>query len=474
MCTLISPERWGVRASSSGELMVENHGVVALAEKYGTPLHLVHERRLVKTAVSFSEHTAAAYPGRVAVYYALKCNSVPAVVEAIRSAGLNAEVMTEYELDLAVHLGFTGRQIIVNGPCKTDKFLLKCIDNGVRLIIVDSTQELSALDTLARRCGTTVDILLRINPGYVPRNMNDGTATGSRRCAFGFNLKSGEASSAFTQLKSMHSLRFLGLHMHIGTGIREPSEYARALRRLGPVVREADNNGLTVRILDVGGGFASMTTREFRTGEMLAYQGFGRLPQRACDEGASIDEFARTISLAVQECFTGHELPELLYEPGRCIASPNQFLLLTVHRSKTRKGIGTWLITDGGLSTVTLPTYYEQHELLLCNDITRPCTERVTLIGPGCFAGDIIYSNKLMPHVHPGEIIAIMDSGAYFTALESSFGFPRPAILAINGADCRLIRARETYEDMVRRDIFDEATHHEIRNHKEQLHAFAG
>jgi len=151
--------------------------------------------------------------------------------------------------------------------------------------------------------------------------------------------------------------------------------------------------------------------------------------------------------------FSRDNLPELVYEPGRCIASQNQFLLLTVHRVKERPGVGKWLITDGGLGTSTLPTYYEHHEVLLCNDVTRPTTEKVTLIGPACFAGDIVYRNKWMPSVRPGEIVAIMDTGAYFTALESSFGFALPAIVAVEGGAFRLVRKRESSHDMASRDL---------------------
>ena len=224
----------------------------------------------------------------------------------------------------------------------------------------------------------------------------------------------------------------------------------------------------------MGGGFASATTREFTTPELFAYQVAGRLPAQGTDDSAGIGEFARAVSGAVQKSFQGHELPELVYEPGRCIAGPNQFLLLTVCRTKSRQGVGTWLIADGGLSTVTLPTYYEYHEVFLCNDLNRPRTQRVNLIGPACFAGDIIYRNKRMPEVCPGEVIAIMDSGAYFTALESSFGFPRPAMISVKGAELRIIRCRETYEDMISRDIFDEEHKHEIHNQEDHIFALAG
>jgi diaminopimelate decarboxylase len=124
---------------------------------------------------------------------------------------------------------------------------------------------------------------------------------------------------------------------------------------------------------------------------------------------------------------------------------------------KERPGLRKWILTDGGIGTVTMPTFYECHDVLLCNDIHRPVTEKVTLIGPVCFASDAIYRNKRMPALNPGEVIAIMDSGAYFTAWESSFGFPHPPVVVVAAGRHRLLRRRETFQDMTARDRLDQA-----------------
>ena len=457
MKPIMSPEAWGLHVISGKELALGNHGLAGLARKYGTPLHVVNEKRLMKNASGFCEAAVKSYPGRVTVYYAMKCNSVPAVVDAVLRTGPGLEVMTEYELGLALKLGCPPESIIVNGPCKTDQFLARCIDARVRLVIVDSIAELRILDALSRARGIRSDVLLRVNPDFTPRGLNRGTATGSRRgCAFGLDLKSREVRKALAAFAGLPGVRFQGFHLHIGTGIRHPEEYAHALRCLDPLKEAAARAELPIGILDVGGGFAAPTTRELGTGEFLLYQALGRLPGKSAEEECgTAGEYAAAVAGAVMERFAPDELPEILFEPGRCIASDAQVLLLTVQRVKERPGVGRWLIADGGLSTVSLPTYYEYHEVLLCNDIRRPRTSRATIIGPACFAGDVIYRNKLMPEVHPGEIIAVMDSGAYFTAMESSFGFPHPAIVAVNGATCKLVRTRETFDEMVSRDVFD-------------------
>ena len=189
--------------------------------------------------------------------------------------------------------------------------------------------------------------------------------------------------------------------------------------------------------------------------ELLAYQGWGRLPSAArLQDAATFDHLAHVVTTALYELFAADGLPELLVEPGRCIVSPNQLLLLTVQGVKQRRDVGTWLITDGGVGTVTTPTYYECHELFLCNEVHRPRRERVQVVGPACFAGDVVYRNKSMSEVRAGEVLAVMDSGAYFTAMESSFGFPRPPVVAVSEARHSLLRRRETFEDMIARDMF--------------------
>lgn len=449
------PNAWGLSVGPSGALALEGHGLAGLAQAFGTPLHVVSANQLRGAAGRFLAGARAAYPGDVSVHYALKCNGVPGVVEQIRAAGLGAEVCSGYELHLALRVGFSPSEIVVNGPGKSLAFLTACIAAKVKLVVVDSLEELMHLGRLAKGSAEPVDILLRVNPGYLPKGVNRGTATASRRgSAFGLDLKGGEVQRALQGLRGERGLRLRGVHMHIGTGIRSLGAYRGVLRCLPVLRRLFLEAGMSIEVVDLGGGIASRTTREMRTVEMALYGMFGRLPTfRPTREMPTLDQFFAELAQGVLRAFEGASTPELIFEPGRCIASASQCLLLTVVGVKRRPGVGTWVTTDGGLSTVTMPTYYECHEVLLCNDARRPAAERVTLNGPACFAGDIIYRNIVMPEVRPGEILSIMDSGAYFTALESSFGFPRPAVILVDGAHVRLIRTRETYEGMLARDI---------------------
>ncbi|HSQ79425.1 MAG TPA: hypothetical protein VLN41_02430 [Candidatus Bathyarchaeia archaeon] len=455
MIKALEPKDWGLETAADGRLTVGTVGAVDIAREFGTPVHVLHEARLEATAAAFRRSMEAAYPGRSSVHYAFKCNAVPAVIEVVRRAGLKAEVMSPVELELALRLGYDGADIVVNGPGKTAALLKADVERAVGLINVDSLVELALVDEIARASRRPVDVLLRINPDFVPKGMNAGSATGSRKgCAFGLDLKGGEVGTALGLLRDMPGIRFRGYHFHIGTGIREAGAYSQVLDRLAPLFGETRAAGFKVDVVDVGGGFASRTTREMSSREMLIYQGFERLPAGAARaDCASFEDYAAEIARALVRIFPADELPELISEPGRSIASPNQFLLLTVSQIKTRPKVRTWLITDGGLGTVTLPTFYECHEVLLADDVRRPRAGRVTIVGPVCFASDIVYRNIRMPEVRAGEVLAVMDSGAYFIAQESSFGFPRPAVVAVKDGACRLVRRREAFTDLAGRDI---------------------
>ena len=445
-----------LQSQENGELIFGGCNTIQLANIYGTPVHIVNESSLKKTADSFLKTISLKYPGKVSVHYAFKCNPVPGVIEIIRNSGIKAEIMSEYELFLALKLGYSGQEIIVNGPYKTDRLITTCLENNIRFINVDSLIELKKIDSLCGDLNKETDVLLRINPDFVPSGMNNGSSAGSRTgCHFGLDLKGGEVQRALEIIKGMKRIRFRGFHFHIGSGIRNTDDYRRALLSLESILNDAEGSGFDVDVLDIGGGLGIPNSREMTTLELLFYQAFDLLPSgKLSASKISFGNFADSVTEGVSFLFAGRKIPELILEPGRCITGPNQLLLLKIHQVKERKGLKKWLIADAGIGTLTMPTYYERHEVVLCNDINRKASEKVTITGPGCFSADVVYRNITMPEVAAGEIIAILDSGAYFTSWESSFGFPRPAVISVLDGRHNILRMRESFEHMMSLDMF--------------------
>jgi diaminopimelate decarboxylase len=447
-------EDWGFSRGPTNELLIGGVSAVEIARRFGTPLHVVDEGILRHNARSLRKDFEAQYP-QAQLFYALKCNSVAGVVQTIFEEGFGGEVTSEYEFWLARRLGMPAGRILLNGPNKSDALLRHVVREGIGAVVVDSIPELERLDSIANESRGEVQVLLRVNPDFVPRGMNRASATGCRKgSVFGLDLRSGELRLALDAVRTSASLRYAGIHTHIGTGIRHPEDYARAFRQIVPAFLQARAAGLETRIFDFGGGFGVPTSKEFSTLEFLAYQGWGRLPHlephtpifppHVC---APLQEFCRR---------EGLPLPTLYLEPGRAIASSAQVLLLTVGAVKDRTGVGKWVITDGGAGTCAFPLYYECHEVVLANNVAAPPVERVRLVGPVCFASNWIYRNKVMPVLKPGDVIAVMDSGAYFLALEANFGFPRTTVMMVSDGQVRLVRRRETFEEMAARDIFED------------------
>jgi diaminopimelate decarboxylase len=190
--------------------------------------------------------------------------------------------------------------------------------------------------------------------------------------------------------------------------------------------------------------------------EFLVYQATGRLPN-APDPSRfpPVSRFAEVIAEEiVRGCRrSGWPLPKIVVEPGRAVVSGAGLLLVTVGSIKTRAGVIPWAITDGGAGTVAFPLFYEYHEVLHCRAPLSPRTRRYSLVGPVCHSADWIYRNKRMPELAPGDVLAVCDAGAYFLPQESNFGFPRPPVVAVADGRARLLRRRETFDDLVLRDL---------------------
>ncbi len=446
-------DQWRAGTNTLGNLIFGGCNTVELAHQYGTPAHVVDCAQLSDNASNSLGTLREIYPGKATAHFAFKCNSVPGVIGVLRDAGLKAEVMSVFELQLAMEMGYCGQDIIVNGPYKPDAFLEFCLHSQVRLIVVDSISELLRLEKICANLNCDCAILLRVNIDYIPKGMNSGSATASRKGSFlGLDLRGGEVHEALRLLQNFGNVHFKGYHFHIGTGISDPKDYYRALHSLSDIIRHTINLGFRIEIFDTGGGIATSFSREMTSWQMMLYQILGLHPGRAGHfRQVRFEDFIEAITEGMQYLF-GDDLPELIMEPGRCITSGSQLLLLTIHDIKCRPGVKTWLITDGGIGTVSMPTYYEWHKVLLCNDVRRVRVQKVTISGPGCFAADIVYRNIRMPEVKPGETLAVMDSGAYFTSWESSFGHPRPPVIAAENGIHYLLRRRESFKDMIQRD----------------------
>lgn len=425
-----------------------------LAREHGTPLYVASaaslRRRCAQLAAAF-----AGFPRPVRLHFSYKTNLVAGVLGVLHGEGLGAEVVNGYELWLARKLGVDGARIVFNGPNKTDEELSAALAERVGLIVCDGLAEVKRLEALSDRAGAVAPVALRVCPDVVPKGMNASTGTGSRKNQFGFDLGSAELAEAMRACVRSARLRLRGVHVHIGSGIHDLDAFRRAARRALEAQAQALRSGAQADVLDLGGGLGTAASREFSSLGMLWYLATGRLPRPPDPEPPGhLARYAQAVGEAVQD--GARELsipvPELVLEPGRAVVSDSQVLLLRVGAVKERAGVGRFALTDGGAMSTSMMFLSEHHAVLLAGR-EAPEDGCTSLFGRVPSPLDVLYRRLPMPRLREGDVLAVTDAGAYFTSTSTNFGGPRAAVLLLDGGEAKLVRRRETFEDLARVEL---------------------
>lgn len=437
----ISPQTWGASVSASGHLVIGGCDVTDLAARFGTPLFVVDRSRLEADYRRFRDSFARLYP-QVEVGYSYKTNPLPGVIAVLHELGALAEVISHFELWLAFELGVAPARVLFNGPGKGRDAIELAVSRGVKLINIDSLEEIELVAAAARSAGRRQPVGVRVvtSVGWSSQ--------------FGLPIGSGDAFEAFRRLKRKEDLLPVGLHVHLGTGIRDVQTYLRAVREVMEFA-QALRSLLRVEIscFDLGGGFGVPTVQPYDTWDYRLMR-HGR-PPAPIDLSAApaASDHARGIVDLVRRFYPagGATQPTLAFEPGRALTSSAQSLILRVLTVKRGAASSPTVILDGG-KNVALPTGYESHELLPVTRANQKRARACNFYGPLCHPGESLFVEKEFPPVEPGDLVAIMDAGAYFVPNQTNFSHTRPAAVLVKDGQATLLRARESFHDIVARD----------------------
>ena len=430
---------WDMKVNTQGQLVIGDCTVKELSQTYGTPLFVVDERRLRNNYRTFCRAFQSAYP-EVEVYYSYKTNPVPEVLHILHEEGAGAEVISPYELWLALKLGVPPSRIIYNGVYKDATSLEMAVKQDIRLINIDSFGEIERLADIARRMGKRPTVGVRVSTGI-------GWSS-----QFGLQIQSGEALKAYQLMAELDCFHICGIHTHLGTSILKVSEYRQASREIVRFLKRLkDELNLEIRDVDIGGGFGVSTVRSLW--DIDRYMAYPSLPD--VDRAPSLQQFSQAIAETISNDCKQYGLsnPRLVLEPGRIISSGSQTLLLSVAAIKKQPDGSQYLIADGGLN-LAYPLKWEYHEIYVANRMQEPYRETYSIVGPLCTPTDLLYHSKLLPSVSEGDTLAVMDAGAYFVSYMNTFSFPRPAIVLVSEGRHRLIRRAETFEEIPSLDNF--------------------
>ncbi len=457
---------------AGGTLWLGGCAASTLAEVYGTPLYVFDEETLRNNARAYRGALARHYPGTAQAAYASKAYLCTAVAQLFAEEGLDLDVVSGGELYVALRAGFPPERIHFHGNNKSREELVQAltvdrgadqgrgIGRGIGRIVVDNFHELAVLAELtssprathhAPRTtdhGSRTPIWLRLSPG-IQAHTHSHIQTGHLDTKFGFAIATGDAERAVVQALAAPGLALIGLHCHIGSQIYEPESLADAadvLIAFAAAMRA--RHGFELRELSPGGGWG--------------------VPMTAEDPVAPIEPYIAALSAAVVTACQQHALPlpHLVLEPGRSLVARAGVALYRAGARKEIPGVRTYVSVDGGMADNIRPALYGAKYTALvaggesangesANHESRITNHAIiTLAGKFCESGDILIRDIDLPRLEPGDLLAVPMAGAYTLAMASNYNLaPRPAVVLVKDGRARLMQRRETFDDLVSRDV---------------------
>lgn len=417
-----------------GHLEIGGCDVVKLAIEFGTPLYLFDEANLHSKCAEFRTEFGTRYPG-ITINYSCKAFINGTVLKLFAKEGLGLDVVSGGEIGIARLFGFPMERVDFPGNNKSTEELILALESGIGHIVVDNFHELEMLGRIASERDHTPKILLRISPGVDPHTHKYIT-TGNIDSKFGIPMVLAE--KAVATAISMPELNMTGLHFHIGSQITEAEPYVQAIEHfLDFAAAMGRKYGFELKELSVGGGFAFQYTLN--------------------SPAPPVSYYAEAIcSAIINKC---EELklvrPHLIIEPGRLMVAQSGIALYTAGVVKDIPGVRRYVSVDGGMADNIRPALYEAKlEAVVANKMRDKEEATVTIAGKFCESGDILIRDISLPSISAGDIIAVAGCGAYSIPEAMNYNASlKPAIVMVKNGKARLIRRRETLEDLTRCDV---------------------
>jgi len=395
-----------------------------LAERFGTPLY-IYSASAIRERLRIFQHAFRKVPHTIC--YSVKANSNLGILRLIGRAGCGFDVVSGGELERVLRVDRrAAKKVVFSGVGKTSDEMTAALKARILLFNVESESELWVLAECAARAREKARIALRVNPD-VPANTHPYISTGLQQHKFGVPID--EARKLYAQASGSGYLQIAGVSVHIGSQITDVDPFGAAMNRVAELVRALRRDGHRIEYVDAGGGLG------------INYDRSGN---------PDFESFAGDYAEAVLGPLRGLRV-HLLLEPGRSIVGPAGALLTRVLYKKTN-GSRKFLVVDAAMNDFLRPSLYEAyHEIVPLRLGEEDLSERVDVVGPICESGDFFARDRELPVTNEGDVLAILDAGAYGMALASNYNTrPRPPEVLVDGRSARVIRRRETIGDLLR------------------------
>ena len=423
-----------------GKLYCEDVDLTRAAEEFGTPLYIYSAGTILD---HYTRLDAALAPLDHLICYAVKANSNRAILKLLADAGAGFDIVSGGELFRAIKAGADPKKCTFAGVGKTRDEIEYALEQGVYSFNVESEAELEYIDKIAGAKNSRAPIALRINPDVDPHT-HEYISTGSHENKFGISLE--DAPRIYERAAKMQNIDVVGVQMHIGSQITEAKPFAEAIAKVAPLVRDLKSK-YGIKFFSIGGGMGIIYRRALESGPGKWWHEHG-----GESSAFSLRDYADAIVPPLRDLGI-----RILVEPGRFLIG-NAGVLLTRVRYLKKSGQKKFAIVDAGMNDLIRPALYRSyHEIVPVKEKIEIETEskrkmeRIDIVGPVCESGDFFALDREMPDVREGDLLAIMSAGAYGFVMASNYNSrPLPAEVLVHGDKVRLIRERQTWEDLVR------------------------
>ncbi|MDD3689166.1 MAG: diaminopimelate decarboxylase [Synergistaceae bacterium] len=428
-----------VKANEMGHFLFGGWDVAELAEKFGTPLYVLSEDMIRARCRAVKASFMDKWENALAVY-AGKAFLPMAMCRIIESEGLGIDVVSGGELYTAKVAGFPMEKVFFHGNSKTRDEIRYALESGVGRIVVDGISEFETLEEEASSLGRKASILFRVSPG-VDAHTHKYILTGHTGSKFGIPLVGDYLRDAVRRAMRSEMVSLKGFHFHIGSQIFENTSHVMAVDVLVKTLAGlAADPGFAAEELNMGGGYG------------VEFDPSGKSPE--------IGTFTDAMMVRLSEgcASAGIPRPRVIIEPGRRIVSEAGVTLYTVQTVKPISGIVTYVSVDGGMTDNPRPSLYgAKYWAVAAEKMDEKPSETVTIAGKCCESGDVIAENLKVPPLHRGDLVAVLNTGAYTFSMASNYNrIPRPAVVLVSPGRSDVIVERQTYDDLLRWDRIPE------------------
>ena len=423
--------------NEQNHLTFAGYDTVALAQEYGTPLMLMDEALVRSRCREYVDAMRDFLPAGSRPSYASKALSMKRMYQIVAEEGLQVDVVSIGELYTAVQAGFPMENTYFHGNSKTDRDIAQAMDFRVGWFVCDNTDELFAIDRLAKERGVSQKVLLRLQPGIDPHT-HEKISTGQIDCKFGAAIETGQAEQLILDAISLPNVDLQGYHCHIGSQCFDPAPFCDGAVMMLKFIKEiGEKHGYYPNFLNLGGGMGVPYVAKDGT---ISYaeniKSIGKLIDNVCQE-------------------LGIRAPAILMEPGRSIVADAGITLYTVAALKEIPGYKNYVSVDGGMTDNPRYTLYQaEYTILLANRANEKADFLCTVAGCCCESGDLIQENVLLPKPVRNDTVAVLTTGAYNYSMASNYNrVPRPPIVMLTEEGPYVAVRRETYADLLNCDL---------------------